>query len=66
MSAQVFSRTDHLTDSEHFYNSILDLLDDRDEKDEVDQLLIWAIFVHQMIRYSWIMYLIKSICDGDT
>ena len=40
MSAQVFSRTDQLTDSEHFYNSILDLLDDRDEKDEVDELLI--------------------------
>ena len=41
MSTQVFSRTDHLTDSERFYNSILDLLDDRDERDEVDELLIW-------------------------
>ncbi|KAF9241133.1 hypothetical protein BU15DRAFT_45179, partial [Melanogaster broomeanus] len=40
-SAQVFSRTDHVTDSERFYNSILDLLDDDNEKDEVDQLLTW-------------------------
>ena len=41
MSAQVFSQTDHVTDSEWFYNSILDLLDDHDEWDEVDQLLTW-------------------------
>ena len=40
-SAQVFSRTDLITDSERFYTSILDLLDDTDEKDEVDQLLMW-------------------------
>ncbi|KIM57863.1 hypothetical protein SCLCIDRAFT_28496 [Scleroderma citrinum Foug A] len=40
-STQVFSHTDHVTDSEHFYNSILDLLDNRDERDEVDQLLTW-------------------------
>ena len=40
-SAQVFSRTDHVTDSERFYNSILELLDDREEKEEVDQLLMW-------------------------
>ena len=40
-SAQVFSHTDHLTDSERFYNSILELLDDFDERDEVDQLVRW-------------------------
>ena len=40
-SAQVFSCTNHVTDSERFYNSILELLDDPDEKDEVDQLLTW-------------------------
>ncbi|KAH7923641.1 hypothetical protein BV22DRAFT_1105998 [Leucogyrophana mollusca] len=40
-SAQVFSRTDLLTDSERFYNSILDLLDDVDEKEEVEQLMQW-------------------------
>ena len=40
-SAQVFSRTDLITDSECFYTSILDLLDDTDKKDEVDQLLMW-------------------------
>ena len=41
MSAQVFSRTDQVTDSERFYNSILELLDDADEKGEVDQLIAW-------------------------
>ncbi|KAF9241307.1 hypothetical protein BU15DRAFT_87241 [Melanogaster broomeanus] len=40
-SAQVFSRTDLITDSERFYNSILEFLDDPEEKDEVDQLLVW-------------------------
>ena len=40
-SAQVFSCTDLITNSEHFYTSILNLLDDTDKKDEVDQLLMW-------------------------
>ena len=40
-SAQVFSRTDLITDSERFYTRILDLLGDPDEKDEVNQLLMW-------------------------
>ena len=40
-SAQVFSHTDHMTDSERFYNSVLELLDDPEEKEEVDQLTVW-------------------------
>ncbi|KAF8836372.1 hypothetical protein BDN67DRAFT_992145 [Paxillus ammoniavirescens] len=40
-SAQVFSHTDHVTDSERFYSSILELLYDLDEKDEVEQVLTW-------------------------
>ena len=40
-STQVFSRTDLITDSEHFYNSILELLEDREERDEVEQLMTW-------------------------
>ena len=40
-SAQVFSHTDLVTDSECFYTSIIDLLDDPDEKDKVKQLLMW-------------------------
>ncbi|KIM65447.1 hypothetical protein SCLCIDRAFT_112647, partial [Scleroderma citrinum Foug A] len=40
-SPQVFSRTDLITNSECFYNSITELLDETDEKDEVDQLLTW-------------------------
>ncbi|KIM58664.1 hypothetical protein SCLCIDRAFT_127641 [Scleroderma citrinum Foug A] len=40
-AAQVFSQMDLVTDSECFYNSILELLDDPKEKDKVDQLLTW-------------------------
>lgn len=40
-SAQVFSRTDLITDSERFYSSITELLDDPAESDEVDQLMTW-------------------------
>ena len=40
-SAQVFSCTDLITDLECFYTSILNLLGDPDEKDEVDHLLMW-------------------------
>ena len=40
-SAQVFSHTDLVTDLECFYTSIIKLLDDPDEKDKVDQLLMW-------------------------
>ncbi|KAF8834204.1 hypothetical protein BDN67DRAFT_915407 [Paxillus ammoniavirescens] len=40
-SVQVFSCTDLVTDSERFYKSILKLLDDPQEKGEVDQLLTW-------------------------
>ena len=41
MFTQVFSCTDLVMDSEHFYNSILKLLNDQDEKSEVDQLMVW-------------------------
>ncbi|KAG1842831.1 hypothetical protein F4604DRAFT_1938527 [Suillus subluteus] len=34
-------RTDTTTDSETFYHSLLDLLDDPDESKEVDELLTW-------------------------
>ncbi|KAG1806688.1 uncharacterized protein HD556DRAFT_1428723 [Suillus plorans] len=40
-SSLVFSRTDTTTDSETFYHSLLDLLEDPDESKEVDELLIW-------------------------
>jgi hypothetical protein len=40
-SSPVFSRMDTVTDSERFYNSILDLFEDADEKEEVDNLLMW-------------------------
>jgi hypothetical protein len=37
----VFSRTDTVTDSERFYNSILELFDNIDEREEIDDLLVW-------------------------
>ena len=38
---QVFSWTDLVMDSERFYNSILELLDDPEEIEEVNQLMVW-------------------------
>ncbi|KAG1888423.1 hypothetical protein F4604DRAFT_1533067, partial [Suillus subluteus] len=40
-SSSVFSQTDTSTDSEMFYHSLLDLLEDPDESKEVDELLTW-------------------------
>jgi hypothetical protein len=40
-SSPVFSRTDTATDSERFYNSVLDLLYDVDEQEEVNELIMW-------------------------
>jgi hypothetical protein len=56
MSSPVFSRTDTITDSEKFYNTILDLLDDPDEKKEVDDLITWwNRFVHNNL-YNLLIY----------
>jgi hypothetical protein len=40
-SSSVFSRSDTSTDSERFYNSVLNFLDDLKEQDEVVDLLNW-------------------------
>lgn len=40
-SSSTFSRSDTITDTELFYNSLLNLLDDADESNEVDELLGW-------------------------
>ncbi|KAG0700707.1 hypothetical protein DFH29DRAFT_982968 [Suillus ampliporus] len=40
-SSSVFSRTNTTTDSETFYHSFLDLLEDLEECKEVDELLTW-------------------------
>jgi hypothetical protein len=40
-SSPVFSRSDTVTDSERFYNSVLDLFEDAQEKGEVNELLVW-------------------------
>ncbi|KJA13355.1 hypothetical protein HYPSUDRAFT_151676 [Hypholoma sublateritium FD-334 SS-4] len=40
-SSSVFSRTDTVTDSERFYNSVLELLEDPDETKEIDSLIAW-------------------------
>ncbi|KAG2086457.1 uncharacterized protein F5147DRAFT_748607 [Suillus discolor] len=43
-SSSVFSQTDTTTDSETFYHSLLDLLEDPEESQEVDKLLTCQIF----------------------
>ncbi|KAG1842189.1 hypothetical protein DFJ58DRAFT_666086 [Suillus subalutaceus] len=40
-SSSVFSQTNMTTDSETFYHSLLDLLEDPEESKEVDELLTW-------------------------
>jgi hypothetical protein len=40
-SSPVFSKSDNVTDSERFYTTVLDLLEDPDEAKEVDNLLGW-------------------------
>lgn len=40
-SSAVFSRTDITTDSETFYNSVMDYFEDPDEQEGVQELLVW-------------------------
>ena len=40
-SSPVCSRTDTITDSERFYNTVLDLFEDVEEREEVNDLLNW-------------------------
>ncbi|KAF8232269.1 hypothetical protein L208DRAFT_1563529 [Tricholoma matsutake] len=40
-SSLVFCQSDTMMDSEQFYESVLDFLDDPEEKDKVDDLLNW-------------------------
>lgn len=40
-SSPVFSRTDLVTDSERFYNSLMEVLEDPAESIEVAVLLVW-------------------------
>lgn len=40
-SSAIFSRTDLTTDSERFYNSIIEFLEDPEENMEVQELLMW-------------------------
>jgi hypothetical protein len=40
-SSAVFSRTDLTTDSERFYNSVLTIFEDIEEREEVADLIVW-------------------------
>jgi hypothetical protein len=43
-----------VTDSETFYNSVLDLLEDVDEKEEVQEILTWwnRLVHHWLVAYA--------------
>ncbi|KAL4063074.1 hypothetical protein J3A83DRAFT_4362664 [Scleroderma citrinum] len=59
ITTQVFSCTDLMMDCECFYNSILELLNDPDEKGEVDQLMAW--WNHQVFAlYSDIKWFLSK------
>ncbi|OBZ68469.1 hypothetical protein A0H81_11672, partial [Grifola frondosa] len=68
-SATVFSRTDLVTDSERFYNSIVDLLEDPEEKDEVDSLLTWwnrsIQFLYQVSDFTDTLCRQLFSCNGS-
>jgi hypothetical protein len=56
-SSAVFSRTDTVTDSERFYQSILELFDDIDEQEELRDLLVW------WNRYAFAFHRFGSLID---
>lgn len=41
MSSPTFTRSDTVTDSERFYNSVVDFLEDPDEQEVVGDLIVW-------------------------
>jgi hypothetical protein len=53
-SSAVFSKSDKSTDSETFYNSILDLFDDLELKHETDELLSWWNRYGSFFGLRWI------------
>ena len=53
-SSATFTWSDTITDSERFYNSILQFLEDLDEKIEVDALLVWW---NQQVQFASHLYL---------
>jgi hypothetical protein len=57
-SSPVFLRLDTATDTEHFYNSVLDLFEDPDERGEVNDLLVW------WNRYDSALHLHCSVLTG--
>jgi hypothetical protein len=61
-SAAVFSRTDTVTDSERFYNSVLDYFEDVDEQQEVQELLIWWNRYIQLLIYNYFVFELTILC----
>ena len=61
-SAQVFSHMDHVTNSECFYNSILELLEEREERDEVNQLMTWwNRYIRNLIESTSLTNILRQI-----
>lgn len=63
-SSSVFSRTDTTTDSETFYHSLLDLLEDPEESQEIDELLTWwnrSVFLSPSMMSQWLICPTSSV-----
>jgi len=64
----VFSRLDTATDSEQFYNSILDLFDDSDEQEEVNNLvacvsmLLTTVLLMYIYTACWLNNYVVQLC----
>ncbi|KAG2063232.1 hypothetical protein BDR04DRAFT_1123402 [Suillus decipiens] len=78
-SSPVFSHTDTVTDSERFYNSILDIFEDLEEKQEVDDLAVqifpsYSTAQHPLIKNSALARIREKrvrmneilVCDGGS
>jgi hypothetical protein len=57
----VFSRTDTATDSERFYNSVLDLFEDVEEQKEVNDLMTWWNRLVLILRNSCFSQLMSRV-----
>jgi len=62
-SSSVFCRTDTTTDLEGFYDSVLDFLDDSDEKNDIHELLDWWNWWVQQLGFEF-CFQVNALISG--